>query len=145
MKYLDLVGLTNVWNEMIPHVIFYGTSSTLSNVQEKLVMTSGLHQIVEGTRLIVRFENANTHETPTLEVRLSDGTSQTYPIIDENGNTISKAGAGRIRNYCEFLYNGSGYWVLISNNFDTQIIYTANSAEPAGDEGMIWLKKKSTV
>lgn len=146
MKYLDYVGLSTFWDEMNPHVIFYGICDTLPSVQNKSVTVEGLSQVTEGTRLIVKFTYKNTEHTPTLTV-VSHGNEtimSTVPIIEENGSTISAAGAGKINGYCEFIYNGSGYFVLISNNYSNQIIYSESYVEPAGEEGMIWLKKKST-
>lgn len=145
MKYLDYVGLKNFWNEMNPHVIFYGVCNTLGNVQAKSVTVTGLSEVVEGTRLIVKFVNRNTSETPTIQL-YSDNLTATpaCPIVNEDGHTISAVSAGVISNYCEFVYDGNGYWVLISNHYGNNVIYTDTNAEPPGEEGMIWLRKKST-
>ena len=146
MNYLDYTGLTKVWDEMNPHVIFYGVCETASTTQQKEVVVNGLSKIDEGTHVIVKFVNPNTHGEPTLHV-VSNACSNVAAaqIVDEDGKTISDVMAGCIKNYCEFVRDGDGYWVLVSSQFGNQVIYTDTSAEPPGEEGMIWLKKKPTT
>lgn len=146
MQYLDYVGLTKVWEEMHPHVSFYGVCTTLGSVQAKVVNVSGLRDIVAGTRVLIRFENENSATTPTLEINsngLDNSKRAAYPIIDDNGNTLTYVSASKISNMCEFVYDGDGHWVLLSNKPVNQIIYTDGSDEPVGEPGMIWLKKKT--
>lgn len=148
MNYLDYNGLKEFWNCLNNHVIFFGTCNTISNVQEKSVRVGGLMEYVEGTRVVVKFANPNTHATPTLEVSsetLPANISNAYPIIDEEGNTISQVNAGTISGYCEFVYDGDGHWVITSNKSNKKIIFTETNEEPDGEEGMIWLKSKDAV
>lgn len=145
MRYLDSVGLQTAWNEMHPHVCFYGTCHTTHDVQAKDVTVSGLHTLIPGTRVLVRFVEENTHATPTLQVRsanLDSNFNRAYLIIDEEGNTINQAVVGILRGLCEFIYDGEDHWVLLSNKATNQIVFTTDSAEPLGVPGMIWLKRK---
>ena len=145
MRYLDYVGLRTVWAEMHPHVCFYGTCSTLGSVQAKVANVSGLLDLTIGTRVLIRFEQTNTQAVPTLQVRatnLNSSSDLAYPIVDEDGDTLSAAVAGVLHGLCEFMYDGAGHWILLSNKATNQIIYTETSTEPQGEPGMIWLKKK---
>ena len=146
MRYLDSVGLRTAWTDMHPHVCFYGTCSTMGGVQAKVANVSGMLDLTAGTRVLVRFAQANTQAVPTLQVRsanLAQSSDLAYPIIDEDGNTLSAAVAGVLHGLCEFIYDGDGHWVLLSNKATNQIVYTETSEEPLGEPGMIWLKKKS--
>ena len=145
MRYLDSVGLRTTWSEMHPHVCFYGVCNTMGSVQAKVVEVSGMLSLTTGVRVLVRFAQANDHAVPTLQItsaKMNQTTSPAYPIVDEDGNTLSAAVAGVLHGLCEFVYDGNGHWVLLSNKATNFIVYTENSAEPLGEPGMIWLKKK---
>ena len=145
MKYLDYVGLEETWKNMNPHVYFFGVCSTPGDVQAKTVIVEGLKDVVAGTRLLVQFNNQNTMGTPTLEVNsagLPSSSRIAYLIVNENGETLNQVTANALYNMCEFIYDGNGHWVLISNKYSNRIIYTESSAEPKGDAGMIWLRRK---
>lgn len=145
MKFLDFEGLSNLWDEMNPHVIFYGVCNTPGNQQAKTVTVNGLTNVVNGTHLIVKFTEKNTEATPTLSVNSNSlkTPAVTSTISDENGKTLSSVTAGYLNKYCEFIFDGDTHrWVLISSQFGNQVIYTETNTEPAGEDGMIWMRKK---
>ena len=145
MKYLDYAGLQTTWKAINPHVCFYGVCDTTGSVQAKWVAVSGMSDIVAGTRVLVRFTYANTAAAPTLQIsstHLNINNNPACLIVDEEGKSLSHIVAGMLHGLCEFVYDGNGHWVLLSNKAANQIIYTEGSTEPEGEPGMIWLKKK---
>lgn len=93
----------------------FGTCSTAAATAAKTVsITTGTFSLEAGARVSVEFSNANTADTPTLNVA-SKGAKNIFhkgAQITTNGNKALLAGV------CDFIYDGT-QWHLIGNYIDT--------------------------
>lgn len=93
----------------------FGTCSIAAATAAKTVsITSGTFALEAGARVSVKFENANTADSPTLNVN-SKGAKNIFhkgAQITTGGNKALLAGV------CDFIYDGT-QWHLVGNYIDT--------------------------
>ena len=96
----------------------YASCSTAADTAAKTAnITSGTFALEAGSRVFVKFANANTAGTPTLNIN-----SKGAKNIFNNGAQITTGGnKALLKGVCEFLYDGT-QWHLLGNYIDT--IYT---------------------
>jgi hypothetical protein len=116
----------------------YGTCSTAGNVSEKVVvLQSGEFgsSLLTGSRISVKFSNANTVSGITLNVN-NTGAKNCY----WNGTTISNQ--IKANNVYEFVYDGT-YWRLVGG-VDTDTKNTAGSSNTSNKIYLIGATSQST-
>ncbi len=93
----------------------FGTCSTAAGTAAKTVsVTAGTFALETGARVTVKFSNANTAGTPTLNVN-----SKGAKNIFHNGAQITTGGnKALLAGTCDFVYDGT-QWHLIGNYVDT--------------------------
>ena len=93
----------------------FGTCSTAAGTAAKTVsVTTGTFNLETGARVSVKFSNANTAETPTLNVN-----SKGAKNIFHNGAQITTgANKALLAGICDFVYDGT-QWHLVGNYIDT--------------------------
>ena len=98
----------------------FGTCSTAADTAAKTVsITTGTFSLEAGARVSVKFSNANTASTPTLNVA-SKGAKNIFHKgvqITTGGNKALLAGV------CDFIYDGT-QWHLVGNYIDTTTTYS---------------------
>ena len=90
---------------------YYGTSSTVSSTNSKVVtLDTEVFSLYEGVMITVRFENANTASSPTINVNGTGAIAVKLYGTTAAGNTPAKSwNAGEA---VTFVYDGS-YWLLV--------------------------------
>lgn len=90
---------------------YYGTCSTVSETNSKVVtLDTEVFSLYEGVMITVRFENANTASSPTLNVNSTGAIAVKLYGTTAAGNTPAKSwNAGEA---VTFVYDGS-YWLLV--------------------------------
>lgn len=85
-------------------------------------ITNGTFALGNGSRVFVKFDNANTADSPTLNIN-----SKGAKNIFSNGAQIT-TGANKdlLKGICEFVYDGT-QWHLVGNYRDTNTTYTAGT------------------
>lgn len=98
----------------------YGACSTAAGTAAKTVsITSGTFSLEAGASVKVKFANANTADSPTLNVN-STGAKDIF----HNGAKITTAlNKGLLAGVCEFIYDGT-QWHLVGNYIDTNTTYS---------------------
>lgn len=112
----------------------FGTCDTAAGTAAKAVsITTGTFSLEAGARVAVKFANANTASTPTLNVN-SKGAKNIFhkgAQITTGGNKALLAGV------VDFIYDGT-QWHLIGNYIDsndnTKVTSVANHYAPAADD-----------
>lgn len=99
----------------------FGTCSVAAGTAAKTVsITTGTFSLEAGAKVSVKFTNANTANSPTLNVGSTGGKN-----IFHNGSQItSGANKGLLAGVCDFVYDGT-QWHLVGNYLDTDTHHTA--------------------
>ena len=101
----------------------YGASSTAAGTAAKTVSVStGTFSLEAGARVTVKFNNANTASSPTLNVN-STGAKN---IFHKGAQVTSGGNKALLAGVCDFIYDGTQYH-LIGNYIDTNTTYTAST------------------
>ena len=95
-------------------IIHYAECSTVSGTAAKTATVTGFNLVV-GSRVIVKFTNANTATTPTLNI-----TGTGAKTIKYRGGTVGTINAGGVY---EFVYDGTN-WEIVGD-LDENTVYTA--------------------
>ena len=91
-------------------------STSASTAAKTASITSGTFSLEAGVRVAVNFVNANTADSPTLEIN-----STSAKNIFHNGAQItSGANKGLLAGICDFIYDGI-QWNLVGNYVDTVV------------------------
>ena len=99
----------------------FGTCSTAAGTAAKTVsITSGTFNLEAGARVSVKFSNANTAGTPTLNVN-SKGAKN---IFHKGAQITTGDNKALLAGVCDFIYDGT-QWHLVGNFIDTNTTYTA--------------------
>ena len=115
--------------------IFYGTSSTAAGTAAKAVTCSIYDAYTTGDILVVKFDNANTAGSPTLNVN-SKGAKNIRKIY--NGAVSTLNANGEITGTCMFVYDGT-QWILTNADYNntytipTSFSITANATDGLWD------------
>ena len=101
----------------------YADCSTAAATAAKTAnITSGTFNLETGSRVFVKFANANTADTPTLNIN-----SKGAKNIFNNGAQITTGGNKTLlKGVCEFIYDGTQYH-LIGNYIDNNTTYSAGT------------------
>lgn len=120
------VGLGNVENVAGNARVFYGTSNTAAGTAAKVVTCSSYDALTAGDMIVVKFDNANTVASPTLNVN-SKGAKNIKKLY--NGAINNLTANGEITGTCLFLYDGT-QWLLA--NADYNNTYSNQTAASGG-------------
>ena len=116
----------------------FGTCSTAAATAAKTVsVTSGTFSLEAGARITVKFANANTAGTPTLNVN-SKGAKN---IFHKGAQITTGSNKSLLAGAVDFIYDGT-QWHLIGNYIDTNITYSvattsANGLMSSGDKTIV--------
>lgn len=106
----------------------FGTCSTDAATAAKTVsITTGTFSLEAGARVSVKFANANTAGSPTLNVN-SKGAKN---IFHKGAQITSGRNKSLLAGVCDFIYDGT-QWHLVGNYTDTT--YTSKSAASGGTD-----------
>lgn len=106
----------------------FGTCSTAAATAAKTVsITSGTFNLEAGARVSVKFTNANTAGTPTLNVN-SKGAKN---IFSKGSQITTGTNKSLLAGTVDFIYDGT-QWHLIGNYIDTNTTYSAATTSAAG-------------
>jgi len=131
----------------VDNAICYGTSSTgASTAQKSVTVSTGAFSLSAGSKIVVKFSNANTAGTPTLKV----GTNAAKNIYNKGSQITTGDNKALIAGVCEFIYDGTQFH-LIGNYIDTT--YESKAASSGGTavslcttgEKYTWDNKQSKV
>lgn len=105
----------------------FGTCSTAASTAAKTVsITSGTPTLETGLRVTVKFSNANTASTPTLNVN-----SLGAKNIFHKGTQITTGdNKSLLTGTCDFVYDGT-QWHLVGNYIDTKVNVTLGATTKA--------------
>lgn len=103
----------------------YAACSTEAGTAAKTAsITTGTFTLEAGATVAVKFANANTAGTPTLNIN-----SKGAKNIFSNGAQITTGdNKALLKGLCTFIYDGT-QWHLIGNYIDTNTTYTANTSK----------------
>lgn len=108
----------------------FGTCSTAAATAAKTVsVTSGTFSLEAGARVTVKFTNANTADTPTLNVN-SKGAKNIY---SKGSQITTGSNKSLLAGTVDFIYDGT-QWHLIGNYIDTNTTYSSKSAASGGTD-----------
>ena len=108
----------------------FGTCSTDAGSASKTVsITTGTFALEAGARVSVKFTNANTASTPTLNVN-SKGAKN---IFHKGAQITTGNNKALLAGICDFIYDGT-QWHLVGNYIDTDTTYTSKAAASGGTE-----------
>ena len=106
----------------------FGTCSTAAATAAKTVsITDGTFSLEAGARVSVKFSNANTADTPTLNVANKGAKS----IFHKGAKITTGVNKALLAGVCDFIYDGT-QWHLIGNYIDTNTTYSAATQSSAG-------------
>ena len=110
----------------VDNAICYGTSSTGASIAQKdVTVSTGAFSLSAGRKIVVKFSNANTANTPTLKV----GTNSAKNIYSKGSQITTGGNKALIAGVCEFIYDGTQFH-LIGSYIDTT--YSSKSASSGG-------------
>lgn len=111
--------------------LLYGTCSTAPSTAAKVVALSGF-ALTTGAVVVVKFSNANTASSPTLNV---NGTGAKY--IKKYGTTAPDTYMWQAGAVVEFVYDGT-YWIMLNGTVATTTYYglTKLSNNISSDTGL---------
>lgn len=91
----------------------YATCSIAAGTAAKTAtITSGTFSLEAGARIIVKFANANTASSPTLNVYNSSTATGAKNIFYNGAQITSGANKALLRGTCEFIYDGTQYHLV---------------------------------
>lgn len=106
----------------------FGTCSTDAATAAKTVsITDGTFSLEAGARVSVKFSNANTADTPTLNVANTGAKN----IFHKGAKITTGVNKALLVGVCDFIYDGT-QWHLIGNYIDTNTTYSAATQSSAG-------------
>ena len=106
----------------------FGTCSTAAGTAAKTVsITTGTFALEAGARVSVKFSNANTAGTPTLNVN-SKGAKNIYHKGSQITTGDNKA---LLAGVCDFIYDGT-QWHLVGNYIDNNTTYVSKGSATKG-------------
>lgn len=106
----------------------FGTCSTAAATAAKTVsITDGTFSLEAGARVSVKFSNANTADTPTLDVANKGAKN----IFHKGAKITTGVNKALLAGVCDFIYDGT-QWHLIGNYIDTNTTYSAATQSSAG-------------
>ena len=106
----------------------FGTCSTAAATAAKTVsITDGTFSLEAGARVSVKFSNANTADTPTLNVANKGAKN----IFHKGAKITTGVNKALLAGVCDFIYDGT-QWHLIGNYIDTNTTYSAATQSSAG-------------
>ena len=109
----------------------YGACTTAAATAAKTVsVTTGTFNLEAGARVSVKFNNANTANSPTLNVN-SKGAKN---IFHKGAQITSGGNKALLAGICDFIYDGT-QWHLVGNYIDTNTTYTANTTSIGSASG----------
>ena len=98
----------------------FGTCSTAAATAAKTVsITTGTFSLEAGARVSVKFSNANTASTPTLNVAGKGAKN----IFHKGAQITTGGNKALLTGVCDFIYDGA-QWHLIGNYIDTNTTYS---------------------
>ena len=112
MAFLDNEGVSFLWQKIktkFGAMVYYGVCSTASDSASKIVSIDDDFSLVEGAMIVVKFTNANSIASPTLNVN-GTGAKPIYrygTTAVSTGTTSTGWIAGAVQ---LFIYDGTG-WV----------------------------------
>ena len=71
----------NLYADLSGNVLNFGICSTASNTAAKVVDTQGSFNLIDGSKILVLFNNSNTANSPTLNVN-GTGAKNIYIGVD---------------------------------------------------------------
>ena len=105
-----------------------GTCSTAADTAAKTVsITTGTFSLEAGARISVKFSNANTAGTPTLNVN-SKGAKN---IFHKGSQITTGNNKALLAGIVDFIYDGT-QWHLVGNYIDTNTTYESKAAASGG-------------
>lgn len=108
--------------------VFYGTCTIAAATQAKTVTCTSYDSLTDGDILVVKFQNANSHATPTLNVN-SKGAKNIKQI--KNGALSNLGNAASVRGTCTFVYDATNSaWIL--QGADDNTTYSAATTSANG-------------
>lgn len=114
----------------------FGTCSTAAAAAAKTVsITTGTFSLEAGARVSVKFSNANTADTPTLNV----SNSGAKYIFHKGAKITTGENKKLLAGACDFIYDGT-QWHLIGNYIDTNTTYSdmkGATSSAAGTHGLV--------
>ena len=114
----------------------FGTCSTAAATAAKTVsITKGTFSLEAGVRVSVKFSNANTADTPTLNV----SNSGAKYIFHKGAKITTGVNKKLLAGVCDFIYDGT-QWHLIGNYIDTNTTYSdmkGATSSAAGTHGLV--------
>lgn len=106
----------------------FGTCSTAAATAAKTVsITDGTFSLEAGARVSVKFSNANTADTPTLNVA-SKGEKN---IFHKGAKITTGVNKKLLAGVCDFIYDGT-QWHLVGNYIDTNTTYSDATQSSSG-------------
>lgn len=105
----------------------FGTCSIAAGTAAKTVsVTTGTFSLEAGARVSVKFSNANTANSPTLNV----GGTGAKNIFHKGSQITTGSNKALLAGVCDFIYDGT-QWHLVGNyiDTDTNTTYTANTSK----------------
>lgn len=106
----------------------FGTCSTAGGTAAKTVaITTGTFALEAGSRVSVKFSNANTASNPTLNVASKGAKS----IYHKGSQITTGANKALLAGVCDFIYDGT-QWHLVGNYIDTNTTYSVVSTSGNG-------------
>lgn len=109
---------------------YYAVCATASSVTAKIAVCEGF-TLKTGAAVLVRFSNANTAASPTLNV---NGTGAKY--IKKYGTTANMNGAWTAGSAVLFVYDGT-YWVMVNGYLAQRLSWLEDSALQLGADGSL--------
>lgn len=100
-----------------------GTCSTAAGTAAKTVsITTGTFSLEAGARVSVKFTNANTADTPTLNV----GSKGAKNIFHKGAKITTGGNKALLAGIVDFIYDGT-QWHIVGNYIDTNTTYSGTS------------------
>ena len=107
---LVTTGEKYIWDNQA--ISCFGTSTTAANTAQKdVTILTGLFALEAGTKISVKFANANTADTPTLKV----GTAAAKNIYHNDTQITTNDDKYLLLGACDFIYDGT-QWHLVGSN-----------------------------
>lgn len=122
MKYLDLTGLSHLWDKIkAKFTVYYGTCSTGASTQVKAV-TCADFTLVEGARIDVKFTNAQSYNASADNPVQLNINSTGAKAVMSNGTSVLPRYAWKAGEVVRFIYDGTNY-IAVNNALATTTYY----------------------
>lgn len=122
MKYLDLTGLSHLWDKIkAKFTVYYGTCSTSASTQVKVV-TCADFTLVAGARIDVKFTNAQSYNASADALVQLNINNTGAKAVMRNGTTFLPRYAWQAGEIVRFVYDGTNY-IAVNNALATTTYY----------------------